>query len=202
MPSTLPMTSGVYCIRNLASGKAYVGSTSNLSRRWTREHLRLLRRGVHQNKHLQSSWKKYGEPAFVFDVLAETEPKDLLETEQAFLSAFEGSGLLYNTEMRAGKPPRKKAGTPHTEQAKAKMRASHAGLDKRTFLGKRHTEDAKAKMRVHKLSKNEYCKNNLHEMTAGNIRTVVGERRCIACLREYDRWYKRGQRMARKARGN
>ncbi len=59
---------GIYAIRHIESGKVYVGSASNISKRWSR-HRKDLRMGIHKNKHLQAAWSKYGEEAFVFEIL-------------------------------------------------------------------------------------------------------------------------------------
>jgi group I intron endonuclease len=69
---------GIYAIRHLESGKVYVGSASNISKRWSR-HRKDLRAGVHKNKHLQAAWNKYGEEAFVFEILELTSEFDARE---------------------------------------------------------------------------------------------------------------------------
>ena len=58
---------GVYIIRNLHTGKVYVGSSNNvLWRFWW--HKNQLRKGEHTNEHLQNAWNKYGENAFSFEI--------------------------------------------------------------------------------------------------------------------------------------
>lgn len=69
---------GVYVIRNTVNGKVYVGSASNISKRWHR-HRKDLRLGRHKNLHLQAAWAKYGEGAFVFEVLEHTADLDCRE---------------------------------------------------------------------------------------------------------------------------
>lgn len=69
---------GIYAIRHLESGKVYVGSASNISKRWSR-HRKELHAGTHKNKHLQAAWNKYGEEAFVFEVLELTIELDARE---------------------------------------------------------------------------------------------------------------------------
>lgn len=59
---------GIYKITNLVNGKFYIGSSSNLKKRFY-EHRRELNLGIHTNKHLQSAWNKYGEENFKFEVI-------------------------------------------------------------------------------------------------------------------------------------
>jgi hypothetical protein len=56
---------GVYQIKNLVSGKSYIGSSNIIQKRWT-QHRRELRAGIHFNPKLQNAWNKYGEENFKF----------------------------------------------------------------------------------------------------------------------------------------
>ena len=51
--------SGIYQIKNLVNEKIYVGSAINLYQRKC-EHFSDLRKNIHDNPHLQSSYNKYG----------------------------------------------------------------------------------------------------------------------------------------------
>jgi group I intron endonuclease len=51
--------SGIYQIKNLVSGKLYVGSAVNIARRWN-GHVSDLNAQKHRNQILQRSWDKYG----------------------------------------------------------------------------------------------------------------------------------------------
>jgi len=59
---------GIYFIQNSIDGKIYIGSSCNLYKR-NYEHRRLLNKGNHYNKHLQSAFNKYGSHNFRFGVL-------------------------------------------------------------------------------------------------------------------------------------
>lgn len=61
---------GIYRILNLENNKCYYGSSLDLDKRLY-EHKRNLRLGQHDNKHLQSSWNKYTEDSFQFDIIEE-----------------------------------------------------------------------------------------------------------------------------------
>lgn len=58
---------GVYQIRNIKNNKVYVASTPNLKSLNGKKSM--LRSGVHRNRQLQEEWNRFGEDAFVFEVL-------------------------------------------------------------------------------------------------------------------------------------
>ena len=72
--------SGIYAIVNLVNKKVYIGSSTNISKRW-RQHKNELRIGIHSNNHLQKSWNKYSESKFVFSILEESSKESLIERE-------------------------------------------------------------------------------------------------------------------------
>ena len=113
---------GIYEIRNNLNGKVYVGSSIDIERRWT-EHRRALRNGQHQNVHLQRSWAKYGEDAFVFSILELVESDTLVSTEQRYLDDYFGDDC-YNMGQSAAAPMR---GRTHTGQARRKMSKAGKG---------------------------------------------------------------------------
>ena len=84
MPPSIPQTSGIYKIVCSVTGKIYIGSSINL---WQRKiaHWRDLRGRAHHSRHLQRAWDKYGEVAFVFEVLELVLSPFLIEREQYWL---------------------------------------------------------------------------------------------------------------------
>lgn len=92
------MKSGIYRIRNLKTGRSYIGSSRNIPKRWA-QHRCDLRAGRHHCVYLQRSWNKYGEEAFVFEVEESCKSKDLKEREKHFLETeFDD---LYNLSKEA-----------------------------------------------------------------------------------------------------
>lgn len=79
--------SGIYCIANIINGKQYVGQTINIFKRWT-EHIRALNAHNHYNSHLQASWEKYSQEAFIFYVLENCKVKDLDDREQYWIEEY------------------------------------------------------------------------------------------------------------------
>lgn len=59
---------GIYVIRRIGTDQCYVGSSSNVHRRWT-AHRRELRQGTHHAQRLLNAWAKYGEDSFEFAML-------------------------------------------------------------------------------------------------------------------------------------
>ena len=93
------MKIGIYRIKNLINNKIYIGSTKNIKARWAK-HKTLLKHNKHQNIHLQKSWNKYGESAFIFEIIEECEIDNLLNREQFFIDSLDPE---YNQTKITGK---------------------------------------------------------------------------------------------------
>lgn len=96
--------SGVYCIYNTKSKKAYFGSSSNMKKRLN-AHLNMLRRNTHENSHLQNSFNLYGEDFLEFNIIEECNSHEVLQKEESYIRMFWGLGVLYNKVQDALKPP-------------------------------------------------------------------------------------------------
>ena len=77
------MNQGIYCIKCAHTNKTYVGSATNIKKRWWR-HRKDLREKKHHNKYLQRAWNKYGEGAFSFDILEWVKSKYNLKTREQY----------------------------------------------------------------------------------------------------------------------
>ncbi len=142
MNSIPSKTPSIYQIRHIASGKVYVGSAVDpRGRRHT--HVSALRRGVHHSQYLQHAWNKYGEDAFVFEVI---EPvlfvEDLITREQYWIDALRAGDRKcgYNVSPTAGSA----LGTKHTDETCVvrSERAKVLGAD--PVVRARRSEQAKA----------------------------------------------------------
>jgi group I intron endonuclease len=144
----------VYRIVNTISGTYYVGSSTNLYERW-RTHRKKLRAGTHLNPKLQASWRKHGEAAFAFVVLAEFESAlDMEHCEEALLADCVSDPACCNLSASATTPWRNKGplhpnyGKPQSDAVKAVLRElalkQWATNDPRT--GSRHSAAARAKI--------------------------------------------------------
>lgn len=117
----IPSSPGVYKITCTATNKAYIGSTTDLRKRWY-WHKSDLRRGKHHNRYLQSAWKKHGESCFTFEVLELAMfVEHLHEREQYWLDYFQA----YNSKhgFNTGKVARAPwLGRSHSEETRQKLR--------------------------------------------------------------------------------
>lgn len=79
---------GVYAIVNLLNNKKYIGSSTNLRKRY-RQHYNALSKNKHVNIHLQNAFNKYGEDKFEFWILETCDKvKDtLIFIEQKYIDS-------------------------------------------------------------------------------------------------------------------
>lgn len=115
--------SGIYIIKNVVNGKAYVGQSIHIRLRW-REEKSSLRGGYFRNEHLQASWNRYGESSFEWRVLENVAP-DLLDVrEQAWIAHYKSNQKMCGYNQTAGGEQRKII----TEALRKRLSDSHKGL--------------------------------------------------------------------------
>ncbi|MDK2600541.1 NUMOD3 domain-containing DNA-binding protein [Bacillus stercoris] len=81
------MTSGVYKITNIVTGKYYIGSSYNCEERW-KGHLKGLRNSKHVNNHLQHAFDKYGIDNFTFEIIHALPVDEARDKEQWYIDNF------------------------------------------------------------------------------------------------------------------
>lgn len=98
------INAGIYVIEIEGCEKFYIGSSKNLKKR-NYEHLYLLKRNKHFNRHLQFAFNKYGENSFKFSILAicENNKDFLILLEQKIIDSY-NFDELFNTSKIAGIP--------------------------------------------------------------------------------------------------
>lgn len=148
------MTSGIYTIAHVGSGRCYVGSSNNCAYRWYQHRWR-LNRGSHPNTRLQRAWKKYGADAFIWSVIEACEVAALIEREQWHLDRRQPHVYNIGTKVDAVAQ-----GVPLPEAVRQKIsaalrrrpmseahKAALAAANKRR-AGWTHSEDAKNAVRT------------------------------------------------------
>lgn len=114
--------SGIYSILNKRNGKIYVGQSVDCSRR-LRHHRNHLRKNTHHNQHLQSSWNKYGEDAFLFGMLESCPNEKLNENEVWWINYFDSTDSEKGYNLEEGGISDYKM----SDEVKEKISTSHKG---------------------------------------------------------------------------
>ena len=143
---------GVYQIKNLITGKIYIGSTiTSFIYRW-RQHHSKLKMGKHENAHLQSSYIKYGESNFEYAILyIGTSLKDIRTKEQELINSLDSCNpdKGYNLDTVVDRHNR-------SIETKRKISASRKGKcagSSNGFYGKTHSEEVRNRIRQAHLGK-------------------------------------------------
>src|SRR4051812_8478775 len=89
------MTCGIYQIRNTVNGKVYIGSSTNVEGRWRTHKCALRKKTKKASPHLQAAWIKYGESAFVFEII-NSVPVDKLKVVEAEYISWIPANMRYN----------------------------------------------------------------------------------------------------------
>lgn len=159
LPIDIPNISGIYRITCIITAKIYVGSAINLRKR-RNAHFGQLRNRAHHNPKLQRAWDKYGEDAFIFEVLELVLiPEMLTAREQYWFDKLKPFGYRgFNIDHVAGsslgtkRPPETgkrisaaKRGKPSSNRGRKK---SPEEIEKHrlALTGYKHTEEAKNNM--------------------------------------------------------
>ena len=133
------MITNVYSITNKLNGKRYIGVSQDVKTR-KRAHLWRLRNERHTNTKLTNAYKKYGESAFVFEILEELSSAtrdELLEREIHYIEKFNTYRNGYNMSLGADGS----ALAPVSEETREKHRQNWLGNT--IWKGRKHTDETK-----------------------------------------------------------
>jgi len=131
----------IYKILNKIDGKFYIGSTCSIDRRF-KEHKRDLNNGKHHSIYLQRAWDKYGEDAFVFEVIHECFKEEVRDKEQYFLDHYRSYNYRIGYNMNRKVDSRE--GRSMSLESRMRMSNSKKGRPS-PRLGSRMSEEAKKK---------------------------------------------------------
>jgi len=126
---------GIYIIKNIENNKSYIGSAKSiLSRLYN--HKYQLDRNKHFNKHLQSSYNKYGSEKFTFDILKEVDIKNLEIFEEFFIKEYKTNNPNFGYNKRLD--CKTNLGLKFSKEHIDNLRKSH--------IGNRQSEESKRKI--------------------------------------------------------
>jgi group I intron endonuclease len=144
---------GIYCIKNIENNKQYIGSSVNIISRWY-GHKTKLRYNKHENKYLQRSWNKYGENAFIFEIIEETNKEDMKEKESYYIQLYKT--LDRNDGYNMCKDPfHSRLGLTNSETHNRRIGKANKGrkfsqdiieANRLRNIGRKHTEETIKKM--------------------------------------------------------
>lgn len=130
----------VYKITNIEANKIYVGSAVYFAQR-KGEHLSKLRRQIHHNKYLQNAFNKYGEKAFVFEIIEHCTKETFVKREQYFIDTL-------NPEYNFLKVAYSSIGFKHSEETKQLLSKKFKGMQR--SLGRKFGWESKRKQAIAK----------------------------------------------------
>ena len=106
----------MYRILNTVNGRSYIGSATDMLRRF-KDHEFRLNANIHFNSPLLNAWKKYSSDSFRFEIVMICDEENLLFYEERAIKAYIENGKVYNIMLNA----KNRLGVNHTKEAKEKM---------------------------------------------------------------------------------
>lgn len=132
---------GIYIIKNIKTNKVYVGQTKQKFKKRYWAHLWALRNGIHFNKKLQSSYNKYGEDFFEFQIVEIIDNPDCLdEKEKEYIQKFDSISNGYNIS-EGGKD------IDFSKYISPNIRKEVGQKNSKRMLGRQLSEETKKRMR-------------------------------------------------------
>lgn len=153
------MNVGIYQIKNVINGNAYIGQSVELNRR-SRDHFQRLKNNNHENGHLQKAFKKYGKENFSFDILLYCESFEITRYEQKIVDILKPE---YNICKECVDSPK---GIKRTDESKHKMSLA--------AIGRKHTEETKRKISLANKGR-KVSEEGRHNMTGARTGHAMSE---------------------------
>jgi group I intron endonuclease len=123
----------------------YIGQAQNFTKRF-RRHKSALRKGNHDNSHLQNAFNKYGEAYFTFHIVMRVKEDFLDRYEQWQLDQYWETGRLYNLSPTAGSSRGVKINMSPEKKREFSEKRSKAMMGNTLTLGHKLTPEHIAKV--------------------------------------------------------
>lgn len=173
------MKSGIYIITNIVNNKSYIGSSLDYKQR-IRQHKYSLRNNKHYNKHLQSSFNKYGENNFTFNLLELCS--NLIERETFYIytknvlnplfgynkatNIKNTSGYIMSEYSRKKMSLAKKGIKMHPNTKKALVKANKERIYNTSYLKTQEVKDKISKSLMKPVLQHDLAGNFIKEWTS------------------------------------
>jgi group I intron endonuclease len=168
------MKTGIYKILNKINNKVYVGSATNIRKRW-RDHKWYLNHNIHHNSHLQSAWNKYGAESFEFLIVLECSVDILLAKEKEYTIKYNSLNNNYGYNVNE---PRKIFLNRKCSEELKKLSSERMSGEKNPMYGKFGNQHPKFEMKMSeenrkiisdKAKKRKGNNSNAHKLTEKDV---------------------------------
>lgn len=172
---------GIYKIKNLINNKVYIGSSISIMERFS-THKRSLIKNIHFNKHLQSSFNKYGISNFKFEILEDLKfiDKNLLREREEFnIKFYKSNNNEYGYNKRIVCDTN--LGMKFSDEHRENLRISH--------IGNKRSKEANLKIiesqykRIFQISENGIILNEFKSIKDAEEITNISRQSISACCR-------------------
>lgn len=192
------MKSGIYTITSLIDNKIMVGQSVNINNRLG-QHLYHLKKGTHDNPHLQKSFIKYGESNFLFESLVHIETNYLFSEENLWCNLLNTHNHNFGYNIRSTNP---NGSYRHSKETKIKIGLAHKGRKHSNEQNKKNSERMKLAIRSTEsnikrsntlkgkiVSEKTKLKMSISNKGKGDVRSIEGKIKSVA---GYKKWLKLG----------
>jgi hypothetical protein len=92
------MGCGIYKITNTKNNKVYVGSSIEIEKR-REKHFWMLKKGIHDNKFLQSSFNRDGNENFIFEIIEFCDFEVLVNKENYYITEYKSNNMKFGYNL-------------------------------------------------------------------------------------------------------
>lgn len=92
------MGCGIYKIINTKNKKIYIGSSVNVEKR-KEKHFWMLKKGIHDNKFIQSSFNRDGNESFIFEIIEFCNFEELVDKENHYIIENKSNNMKFGYNL-------------------------------------------------------------------------------------------------------